>query len=59
VAGIPNGLILETFPNPERDPIWDRLFEERPQIRDGMLTISDRPGWGLTLDRETLERFKA
>lgn len=59
VAGIPNGLILETFPNPERDPIWDRLFEERPQIRDGMLTISDRPGWGLTLDRATLERFRA
>jgi len=24
-----------------------------------MLTISDRPGWGLTLDRKTLERFRA
>jgi D-galactarolactone cycloisomerase len=59
LAAIPNGLILETFPDPQRDPIWDRLFEERPVIKDGTLTISDKPGWGLTLDRETLARYRA
>jgi L-alanine-DL-glutamate epimerase-like enolase superfamily enzyme len=57
VAAIPNGLILETFPNRERDPLWDSLFEQRPAIKDGMMTLPDRPGWGVTLNRKTLERF--
>jgi L-alanine-DL-glutamate epimerase-like enolase superfamily enzyme len=59
LAAIPNGLMLETFPNPERDPLWDSLFEDRPAVKDGMMTLPDRPGWGVTLNHETLERFRA
>lgn len=59
VAAIPNGLILEAFPNKERDPLWDELFEEKPEIVDGHLTLSDRPGWGVSLNRKTLERYRA
>lgn len=59
VAAIPNGLILETFPNRERDPLWDSLFEERPVIKAGIMSMPDRPGWGVTLNRETLRRFAA
>ena len=56
VAAVPNGEILETFPDPARDPIWGELFSVRPEIKGGQMELPDRPGWGLELDEKTLER---
>jgi len=43
LAAIPNGLILEYIP-------WSFcLFADPPLIRDGVLYLSDKPGFGLTL----------
>ncbi|MFC1935489.1 mandelate racemase/muconate lactonizing enzyme family protein [Chloroflexota bacterium] len=56
VAAVPNGEILETFPDSARDPIWAELFSVRPDIKGGELELLDRPGWGLELDEKTLER---
>ncbi len=54
VAGLPVGEILETFPAADRDPIWAELFSVRPEIKDGQMTLLDRPGWGIELDEDTL-----
>ena len=56
VAGLPSGEIVETFPEADRDPIWTELFSVRPEIKNGDLTLLDRPGWGFELNEETLER---
>ena len=56
VAGLQVGEIIETFPTAERDPIWAELFTERPEIVNGELILSDRPGWGIELDEDTLKR---
>ena len=56
VAALPNGEILETFPDATRDPIWDELFSVRPEIKNGHMELLDSPGWGLELNEETLER---
>ena len=56
VAGLQVGEIIETFPTAERDPIWAELFTERPEIINGQLVLSDRPGWGIELDEDTLKR---
>ena len=56
VAAMPNGDILETFPDAARDPIWAELFRVRPEIIGSHLELTDRPGWGLELDEETLEK---
>jgi L-alanine-DL-glutamate epimerase-like enolase superfamily enzyme len=56
VAGLPVGEIVETFPTAERDPIWAELFTVRPEIENGWLTLSDRPGWGVELNEDTLEK---
>jgi len=51
IAAIPNGLTVEFMP-------WScRLFEEVPLPRDGMLTIPEKPGLGLSLNREVIKRF--
>jgi L-alanine-DL-glutamate epimerase-like enolase superfamily enzyme len=54
VAAAENGHILECFPNPVRDPVWEGLFSVRPDIVAGEVILSDRPGLGIELDRDFL-----
>lgn len=38
---------------------WEPLFDSLPLIRDGALVPADRPGLGLSFDRDAVERFRA
>jgi D-galactarolactone cycloisomerase len=58
VAAVENGHILEVFPNPVRDPVWRGLFSERPESARGEVRLSDRPGLGIELDRDFLDRHR-
>lgn len=58
ILGIDNGFGVESFPNPKRDPLWDTLYDERPQLSDGMLHLDDRPGFGCDINWDTVERFR-
>ena len=57
VAASPTGFILESFADPTRDPLWFELFRERPTIVDGFMAVPDRPGLGLELREDTLEKY--
>jgi D-galactarolactone cycloisomerase len=57
VGGSPAGLIVESFPDPERDPLQSELFENPPAVRDGMMKINDSPGLGLELSQSALKKF--
>ncbi|MFC4275210.1 mandelate racemase/muconate lactonizing enzyme family protein [Achromobacter aloeverae] len=57
MAGIANGTYVECYPDPKRDPLWAELYLDRPQPVDGFLTVPDRPGLGLTLDTDVVERY--
>jgi L-alanine-DL-glutamate epimerase-like enolase superfamily enzyme len=57
LAAVSNGHIQEVFPNAARDPLWSRLFVEQPRVLNGELVLSDRPGLGVTLDRDVLDRY--
>jgi D-galactarolactone cycloisomerase len=57
VAASPAGCIVESFTDPERDPLQAELFEDPPRIADGMLTLKEQPGLGLTLSRAALAKF--
>lgn len=57
VAGCPNGLIVEAFTDPERDPLQAELFENPPAIVGGKLKLSDQPGLGLKVSERALEKF--
>lgn len=58
VAAIPNGHVLEVFPNRQRDPLWDDLFTGRPEIAAGVLTVPDRPGFGFDVDPAALTYYR-
>jgi D-galactarolactone cycloisomerase len=57
VAGSPAGCIVESFTDPERDPLQAELFEDPPRIANGMLTLKEQPGLGLALSEAALKKF--
>ncbi len=58
LAAAPNGLCVEIFPNYNRDPMWFDLPQEQPEIRDGYMLLPDKPGFGLPLRAEVIERWR-
>jgi D-galactarolactone cycloisomerase len=57
VASTPAGVIVESFTDPERDPLQAELFEDPPKIANGVLTLKEAPGLGLTLSERALKKF--
>ena len=57
VAGSPSGLIVESFTDPERDPLQAELFTNPPKIQNGWLYLNDEPGLGLDLSKDALLKF--
>jgi D-galactarolactone cycloisomerase len=57
VAASPAGCIVESFTDPERDPLQAELFEDPPRIANGVLTLKQAPGLGLTLSAAALTKF--
>ena len=57
VAASPAGEIVESFTDPERDPLQAELFEDPPRIARGELTLKESPGLGLALSEKALKKF--
>lgn len=57
VAATPAGCIVESFTDPERDPLQAELFEDPPRIANGWLTLKEQPGLGLQLSESALKKF--
>ena len=57
VASSPAGCIVESFTDPERDPLQAELFENPPKISGGWLTLNEAPGLGLTLSEAAVRKF--
>jgi L-alanine-DL-glutamate epimerase-like enolase superfamily enzyme len=58
LAGAPNGLMVEIFPNEQRDPMWFDLPVQQPAIRDGYMYLPDGPGFGLPLREDTIAKWR-
>jgi D-arabinonate dehydratase len=59
LASVPNGLYVEIFPDPERDPLWVELPAIHPKIEDGYMYLPQEPGFGIPLRLEIIERYRA
>ncbi len=56
VAATPNATWVEYFPDTSVLNIW-RLVREPVLARDGLIVPPDRPGHGIELDRDAVERY--
>ena len=57
VAASPAGVIVESFTDPERDPLQAELFSDPPRIANGVLKLKEQPGLGLSLSEAALKKF--
>ena len=57
VAASPAGCIVESFTDPERDPLQAELFEDPPTIARGRLKLKEQAGLGLALSEAALKKF--
>jgi D-galactarolactone cycloisomerase len=57
VAASPAGLIVESFTDPERDPLQAELFENPPLIENDVLHLNPHPGLGLELSMAAVEKY--
>ncbi len=55
-AAMPNGYIVEVFDNAHQHVAWPDLFPGYPEVRDGKMWVPDRPGWGMEISDDFVER---
>jgi len=48
---------VESFTDPERDPLQAELYENPPTIKNGLLTLNQEPGLGLSLSEPAISKF--
>jgi L-alanine-DL-glutamate epimerase-like enolase superfamily enzyme len=58
LAAVPHGTYAECFADPERDPVWQTMWANRPPIKDGMLEVGSAPGFGLVLDEAMIKKYR-
>jgi L-alanine-DL-glutamate epimerase-like enolase superfamily enzyme len=58
IAAVPHGTCIECFADPERDPVWQTMWANRPQPKNGMFEVAGGPGFGLALDWGMIERYR-
>jgi D-arabinonate dehydratase len=58
LAGVPHGTYVECFADPDRDPVWQAMWANRPPVRDGMMAVPKAPGFGIELDWKMVERYR-
>ena len=57
LASVPNGYILESFANPDRDPFWFEIYDKKPRIEKSVLYLDDTPGMGVEFNQKALARY--
>jgi len=57
LASVPNGYILESFANPERDPFWFEIYARKPKIEKSTLYLDDTPGLGIEFNQKAIEQY--
>jgi D-galactarolactone cycloisomerase len=58
LAAVPHGTYAECFADPERDPIWQRVWTNRPAVKNGIYRVPQGPGFGIELDPAALARYR-
>lgn len=58
ISAVPHGTYVECFAHPERDPVWQRMWANRPPVRHGRMAVTIGGGFGLELDEEMIEKYR-
>jgi len=59
LAAVPHGTYAECFADPQRDPVWQQMWVNRPTIKNGVMMVATDPGFGIALDQDMVRRFRS
>lgn len=57
LSAIPHSYCAELFQDPVRDPVWHQMYLDHPEPKDGKISPPDRPGLGIQIDHDFVERY--
>ena len=57
LASIPNGTYMETF-HRDRDPMFYALVANRSKFDNGFYDVPKGAGFGIEMDRATIEKYR-
>jgi D-arabinonate dehydratase len=58
LSAVPHGTYAECFAHPDRDPIWQRMWVNRPQAKNGVIKVLNLPGFGIELDEKMVKKYR-
>ena len=58
LAAVPHGTYAECFAHPDRDPMWQHVWTNRPQVKNGSMKVLNAPGFGIELDEKLLKKYR-
>jgi D-arabinonate dehydratase len=58
IAAVPHGTFVECFADPERDPMWQTVWANRPAVKNGLMAVARDPGFGIVLDDALVQRYR-
>src|SRR3989442_2564307 len=58
LAAVSHGTYAECFADPERDPVWQTMWANRPRVENGMFSVGAEPGVGLVLDEAMVRKYR-
>lgn len=58
LTAVPHGTYVECFADPQRDPVWQSVWANRPRVENGMFTLPEGNGFGIELDRKLVEKYR-
>jgi L-alanine-DL-glutamate epimerase-like enolase superfamily enzyme len=58
ISAVPHGSYIECFADPERDPVWQTMWLNRPKPKDGWVEVATGHGFGLALDWDMIQRYR-
>jgi L-alanine-DL-glutamate epimerase-like enolase superfamily enzyme len=58
LSAVPHGTYVECFAHPDRDPVWQALWANRPRPQGGFIEVSKGPGFNIELDDAMLQRYR-
>jgi D-arabinonate dehydratase len=58
LGAVSHGTYAECFADPERDPVWQTMWANRPRVQDGRLAVGADPGFGLILDDAMIRTYR-
>lgn len=58
ITAVPHGTYIECFVHPDRDPVWQTMWANRPPVRNGIVEATSGAGFGLQLDNDFIEKYR-